>query len=371
MKKTIAIISNRDLTKSPRIDREIIALKKCYHIHLFGEIKNEDKLNKNVTFYQLYNFRTIIDKVKNRFFLKKSFSKLKRHFKENKISILIIHEPYFLPIAIQLKNEIGIKIIFNAHEYHPLEFEDIPGWLDKKGKEFDGLYKTYLKDIDLFINVSEGIKNKCLTEYGKDSIVIPNASYYNPIAPKLNKGNVIKMIHHGVLLPSREIEKMIETVKRIGPRFKLDIMGLPSSSDMDYYYYLKKITSETKNVSIIDTVPYDEIIPKINTYDVGFYIMTDSSFNHKYALPNKLFEFLQAKLAIVISPLFEMKILVEKYDIGVVSEDFSIESMVKTLNSLNIEKINQYKDNTIKSAKTENAEHYESIFLECLNNLFD
>jgi hypothetical protein len=169
-KKNILIFSKKTLHNSPRIIREIDALKTRYNVFVIGESKPDDI---EIKYEYLYNLRTIFDVIINKinFSLHKfsgqkliipRFSKIEEFLINNKISMLIIHEPIFLPIATMLKVKYGIRIVFNAHEYYPLEFEDQPGWLNSVGVVYDRLYRKYLCQLDLFVNVCQGISEKCL-----------------------------------------------------------------------------------------------------------------------------------------------------------------------------------------------------------------
>ena len=46
------------------------------------------------------------------------------------------------------------------------------------------------------------------------------------------------------------------------------------------------------------------------------------NFNHIHAFPNKFFEFIQARLALVIGYSLEMIEIVKKYQIGVIAKSF-------------------------------------------------
>lgn len=71
-----------------------------------------------------------------------------------------------------------IKVIYNAHEYHPLEFEEKPNWVNTHGRYYYALYQKYIHQVDLFINVCNGIANKCKEEFNIESLVIPNAASF-------------------------------------------------------------------------------------------------------------------------------------------------------------------------------------------------
>ncbi|WP_300827290.1 hypothetical protein [Helicobacter sp. UBA3407] len=167
--------------------------------------------------------------------------------------------------------------------------------------------------------------------------------------------NHIRIIHHGYASPDRKIEVMIETMDYVDSRFHLDLMLVPNYQ-RDYYQTLQAMVEKRKNVRILPPVSFEEIIPFSTQYDIGFYILKPANFNHLYALPNKFFEFIQARLAIAIGPSPEMARLVQEYNLGIIAKDFSAKEMAKSLNALTKEQILQYKENANQTAKILNAE---------------
>ena len=73
-------------------------------------------------------------------------------------------------------------------------------------------------------------------------------------------------------------------------------------------------------------------------------------------MPNKFFDFIQARLAIAVGPTPEMAALVHQYKIGVVSSDFSPERLAQQLNSLTQQQLADFKQNSVYAAKELNAE---------------
>ena len=146
--------------------------------------------------------------------------------------------------------------------------------------------------------------------------------------------NSIRIIHHGMASPDRYIHKMIEVMDYVDDRFTLDLM-LVSTYYQDYFKTLQQMTSDRKNTRIIPIVPFEEIIPFTSQYDIGMFLVPFSTFNLKMCLPNKFFEFIQARLAIAIGPSPEMAKLVQQYHLGIL----------------------QYKENSNKAAKILNAQN--------------
>ncbi len=167
--------------------------------------------------------------------------------------------------------------------------------------------------------------------------------------------NHIRIIHHGYASLDRKIEGMIETMDYVDSRFHLDLMLVPNYQ-REYFNKLQAMVEKRKNVRILPPVSFEEIIPFSAQYDIGFYILKPANFNHLYALPNKFFEFIQARLAIAIGPSPEMARLVQEYNLGIIAKDFSAKEMAKSLNALTKEQILQYKENANQTAKILNAE---------------
>jgi hypothetical protein len=80
-----------------------------------------------------------------------------------------------------------------------------------------------------------------------------------------------------------------------------------------------------------------------SAYDIGLFLLPPNNLSHVYALPNKLFEFIQARLAVAIGPSPEMASLVRHYGCGVVAPTFDPQSLAAELNALDADTIFAFK----------------------------
>ncbi len=69
-------------------------------------------------------------------------------------------------------------------------------------------------------------------------------------------------------------------------------------------------------VSVLPSVPLDELLAHTAEADVGVTLLQDTCENHRLALPNKLFEYIVAGVPVVASALPETERLVSAYGIG-------------------------------------------------------
>lgn len=104
---------------------------------------------------------------------------------------------------------------------------------------------------------------------------------------------------------------------------------------------------------------------------MGVFLLPDNTFNHRHCLPNKFFEYVQARLAIAISPLPDMSTTLHQYDLGVISEDFTPQAFAAAINSLTPDNIARYKWNAHRAAQTLCWEHNDAHLRETLLTLVE
>lgn len=376
--KKLLILTNRPLHRAPRIIREIEALKNDYKITILGATPPPFEFVEFVKIDMISIFERALHKLYKIINAGKLWEgifysvnkQLAGMFQKYKPDIIITHEPEFLPYLHRYKDKYNYKVVFNSHEYNPLQFETIKNWANTYGRFYFNLYKKYLKKLDLLINVCDGIAMKCKDEFGKDSIVIPNAcTYYPDIVPLIlnDQENPIRMIHHGGAMRERRTEYMIEAVRKLGSSFQLDIMLV--SGDQEYLDELKLLAANFDNVNILPPIDFYDIVPFLAKYDIGLYNMPANGFNQINSLPNKLFEFIQARLCIVISNSPEMKKVVEQNNLGLVSKGFSSEELYDCLKNIDRHQINNFKANADKVAERLSAEKYYQYYLDTVKSL--
>ncbi len=377
-KKKILILTERPLHNGPRMIREFEAFSKDFELCAIGLTPPANKLVKYVHFFTLINLsHRIINAIFRKLFLYKITSYIHEDFPwirafilKEKFDVVIAHESSHLPFLNRLKKKFAFKLIYNAHEYHPLEFDSNSAWLASFGRYHFKVYQDNINQVDLLINVCDGIAAKCEEEFGVKSLVIPNAAFYKEISIHHNENFPIKLIYHGAVMINRKIEEMIKVMVILGANYTLDIMAVIPETQQSYRVMLEKLALEAGNVFFKDPVGFDEIIPTINKYDIGLYLLNPKNFNDTMSLPNKLFEYIQGRLALVISPSPEMKKIVDKYQLGLVGDDFSPENLAEKIKQLTREDILKFKANAVIAAQYENAATYNAKYLKAVNDLF-
>jgi hypothetical protein len=138
-------------------------------------------------------------------------------------------------------------------------------------------------------------------------------------------------------------------------------MFLPSAPG-----YVRKLQqlATGRRVRILPPSPFSQLIDATNAYDIGLFLAPPVSFNLRFTLPNKFFEYVQARLMVAIGPSPEMARYVREHDLGIVAADFDPRSIAAALAALTAEDIARYKENAHRAAAVLNSNQTDAMVRE-------
>jgi len=303
------LLVGRKLKKSNSIQRE-------YEVKRFRLL-----FNKGFLFYAEYNLRLF-------FFV--LFSKKNLLF-SNDLDTLV---PNYLISKIQKK-----KLIFDSHEL----FSEIPELENRKRvKNFWlAIEKKIIPKLKNIITVSDSIKEHYQSLYGVNVSVVRNIPENKKVIQTPfdfdTHGKKI-ILYQGSVNVGRGLELMIDTMHLLED-YILVIIG---DGDISTKLIEKVNTLDLKNcVKFLGRINPDELKNLTPNTTVGMSLEEDLGLNYRYALPNKLFDYIHAEVPMVVSNLPEMKAIIKKYAIGEVLIDrtpISLASTIKTMAAKNYKK---------------------------------
>lgn len=267
-----------------------------------------------------------------------------------KFDLIIMNDVESVPIVWHIWKKSNCHVIFDLHEYY-LDYQQTKKTLSLVQKDkITQLIKRSKEFTSQYFTVSPGLVD-LYGSIGINAKLMPNACSYSVLTPSKRNDNQIHLVHHGVAAPGRQLEKNIDVMQYLDERFILNLYLLRTSGFSHYYDELMQRASQYGNrVRFHAPVDTDKIPETLNKYDIGLYILVPSTLNQKFALPNKLFEFIQARLAIAIGNSTDMKTIVGKYNLGIMAEDFEPKTLARELNGLNKDQILYFKENAHSAA---------------------
>jgi len=288
-----------------------------------------------------------------------------RHrLKHVEADLVIAEDCTLLPLAWHLKKSRGIPIMFDAREYFPRHFEDSLFWKIFFRGYFRHLCRKYLRRCDRVVSVGQHIADTYARKYGTPVRLYMSLPEYREIAPAPVDPNHIKILYHGNCTPARKIENLVSMASLLPQEYELYLVLV--NVNREYYERMLTLARKEPRVHIIDPVPFEEIETMSSRFDIGMLLFPDTTFNLKYCLPNKLFQYLQSRLAVATGPSPELAAIVRRYGCGVVGEDYTAEAVARAIRRLSAEDIMRMKQHADTAARELHLERNRPLLNDIL-----
>ncbi|MCF8240921.1 MAG: glycosyltransferase [Melioribacteraceae bacterium] len=264
-----------------------------------------------------------IDKSNPVFFFIKYFLFLVRELIKIRADVYIAEEVYSLPAVVVIGKIRKAKIYYNSRELYAY----LGGLRNKKysQKIIAALEKYLIYKVDLVLTTGS-MDSEFLEKFYKikNTLVIRNIPIAKSPSSIINfrkKFNLpadsILLIYQGMIMEGRGIELVLKTIADI-PEIIFIIIG-----DGSHRKRIEAIIKENRlerRVVFTGMINQDELINYTAGGDIGLTLIENISISYYHALPNKLFEYINAGLPIISSNLPQMKDIVERYNVGKVVE---------------------------------------------------
>lgn len=255
--------------------------------------------------------------------------------------LVVANDARALPFAFAVAN--GSPVWADLHEWAPEERTHVTSWRLLVAPLMRHLCAKYLPQCAAVTTVGPQIAELYARDFGVDASVIRNAPAYQDLAPTAVPDDTIRLVHSGAAVHGRNLESMIDAVRALGPKFPLDIYLVPAADGGAYLRDLKARAEGCPWISFPAPVEPGDLPSTLNAYDVGVFWIPPTHTNARLTLPNKFFDFVQARLAVAVGPSIEMSTLVHEYQLGVVADDFTVDSCIRSITSLSPTTVAEFK----------------------------
>jgi N-acetyl sugar amidotransferase len=238
-----------------------------------------------------------------------------------------------LPLCVALKRKLGVPLLYDAHE---LETER-QGWSRKIKLVARVVERSLIGQVDHTIVVGESILDWYKARYPRRPISlvrnIPSVSSSSRSQRSLRKEagvppDELLCVYLGVLSPARGIPELIETFKRLPKTKHIAFVGFGDCAEM-----AQEAARIQSNIHFFEGVPPNEVIGFVSDADLGVIFLVSEALSYRFAMPNKMFEYANAGLAILCNDGTDMKAFVEMHRLGWVF-DGTVEGAVRRLATL-------------------------------------
>jgi glycosyltransferase involved in cell wall biosynthesis len=355
----IILAVTNDISTDQRLIRTAHTLQKLQaHISIIGRRFHSKKsvtdthfdairmnliFNKGPLFYAEYNIRLFF-----RLLLMKA-------------DVLVSNDLDTLP-AVYLASRIKkTALVYDSHEY----FTEVPELKERRlvRRIWEKMESRMLPHIQFSSTVSPPIAEAYRKKYGIHMEVIRNLPFRKlaDASPSFTlprqSGKII--IYQGALNMGRGLEMAIKAMQ-YAQNIQLVIIGRG-----DLEIQLKALAQSlglTEKVTFMGRVSPDNLFDYTIQADLGISLEEDLGLNYRFALPNKVFDYIQAGVPVLVSDLPEVKSLVLQYGVGTISNAQTPAELGALFNRILDDKgkLQEWKVNLKKAAAElcwENEEH--------------
>lgn len=252
------------------------------------------------------------------------------------IKLLYMHDYYVPFIGLLLSKILSKKWVYDAHEL----------LLQRKGHKYSMrelffiiLERIAIRKANLVISANEERKRIITYIYKlKSSISVSNIAPCSHNSIGINHENTI--VYQGIMSEERQISKYINMMVLLPEYVKMKLIG--NGPDIDMYKQQVKNLGLENRVILTGRIPYSKLIEESKVCKIGIvsYLMDD--LNNYYCSPNKLYEYVQSGIPVIVSPQPFLVSVVKTYKIGEVWD-------------INKEGENSFKEKAIKILKNFNT----------------
>lgn len=244
---------------------------------------------------------------------------------EHEADVIHVHDLPALEAGAEVAEARGIPLVYDAHELYPEQVV-----FSRRQKQICAENeKKHVRKGSVVFAVNRSIAEEMSRRYGiPEPVVLLNAidppesfdpkGSYDLLREKIGLGKDRRiLLYQGGFSPNRNLENLVRAMSLVRTKdVDLVMMGFG-----DIENDLKLLAGELgllgKRVYFIEAVPYEELLQHSASADAGIIPYPHVDLNSYYCTPNKLFEFIQARLPILANDSPELRRFVANNGFGI------------------------------------------------------
>jgi len=201
------------------------------------------------------------------------------------------------------------KLVYDSHEY----FTEVPELIDRPKTRglWLALEKWIFPRLQIVYTVNESLANIYTQKYNIPVSFIRNVPTYREAGSSQTKK---RLIYQGALNLGRGIELMIDAMEFL-EEYELWIVGRGDIENA-LKSRAEPLIAQGRKILFTGFVRLEDLPTLTDQAGIGLSLEEDLGLNYRYASPNKVFDYLQAGLVVLVSDLPEMTKLIKTYQPG-------------------------------------------------------
>jgi glycosyltransferase involved in cell wall biosynthesis len=289
--------------------------------------------------------------------------------------------------AVQLKRKLGARLVYDSHEIY---LETLNQFFPEKARPAKASAYTallwfmktsgrlaerrLLKSVDVFLTVSPSCAAHFERIYGYKPVeVVLNCPPLDskPITPALDFREVFGWtksdtvaLYQGVLNRGRGLELLLKAMAIIDEKIKLVIIGSGMlRAELEDLVTRLKLTARVK---FLGQIPQESLPTYTVAADFGINLLEDFNLSKRFALPNKLFEYMHAGIPVLGTAGPENERVFAECDMGMLVKNEVAAVAAGVTQLARSDQKDLYRRNAYQAAKKYNWQEQAKVLLRLL-----
>lgn len=386
--KSIVVLLNGPIANDSRVIREIKTMAQIATVDLYycgGNVADKGIFGEHVQLFNCNKPNGIKEKIiRHTCFYNEYMFYVPKVIEQNKnYDYIWANDLPDLKPALALKKKIRAKVIYDSHEIY---IGTLNQFFPSKAKfpkcvlhKISYAIMTFLgriaerkmvKHVDTFVTTSMSFKEYFRQKYQlKDVRIVMNcpaiqtSTDFFDFRKEFNLPNdSFILIFQGRLNAGRALMEMIEAFQYVNPNIHLFVLG-DGTLKQNMINYSKVLSLQ--NMHFLNEVPSSELLRYTRGADVGINLQASINISKHLASANKLFEYTHAGIPTIGSDVPENKLIIEKYDIGVLVKN-DPKDIANAINKMAKTDLSVYREHCKQASLEYNWENQEKVILEIL-----
>lgn len=391
MMKTICVLLNGPIKNDHRVIKTILTLSSKFSIDLYyinGDNRDKSLFNKNVNLFSFNHKPSLLTRLirHSAFWNEFNFFAKASNLQRNKYDFIWCNDLPTLNAGFRISKRMKCKLIYDSHEIY---VETLNQFFPSNARGM----KYIIFQISLgFMSFFGRIKEKSLMEKC-DRIFTVNKSLSEYFAKKYNIKNVLVLmnfpptltldkekfvdfkerfnfsdsskilLYQGVINKGRGLELLVRSMSKIDSVFRLVILG-DGPLKGELVDDVKSRNLESK-IRFIDKVPVHALLNYTSGADYGINLLENINLSKQLASPNKLYEYIHARVPVICSRTIENNKVLKDFNIGVLVEN-NVEDIAKQINNLIDKDVSFFKKECQRASSIFNWEKQEEMLINSM-----
>ncbi|PTT37079.1 glycosyl transferase family 1 [Chryseobacterium sp. HMWF028] len=325
MKKKIIVSAFSNLYTDQRIEKVCKTLfDNGYPIELIGnDWEGNEKMERSYPFSRI-GLKSKSLKTAYFEFNWKLYKELKK--RADKDTILHANDIDALLPNYLIAEKLKIPLVFDSHEI----FTEMPSVQNRFSQKFwRVLERNLVPHVKFMMTESESYAEWFHEKYSVNPVVVRNIPRKILSVPEIPYNQPKIILYQGAINQSRGIEKMIVAMHHIKDAV-LKIAGDgPKKKTYEELVVQEKLQDK---VIFLGKLKPENLREITKTADVGFSLEENNGVSYYYSLPNKVCDYIQSRVPLVMINFPEMQRIKNQFNVGEIITDHQPETIEKAIN---------------------------------------